>query len=134
MSGSDSLSCWACHAEIPDHYLALHGILKSRTARLGGPYVTADCPRCRRTLRCERTLKGRGFISPAGDFSAVDHLFGFFDSELKKRYWEERAWWLQNEQRRRAFFATEGDRRFGRPDAPSDVSEGKPHPSWSSAG
>jgi len=103
----ESLRCWACPARLSLAAIRRDGYLKSREERLGGPFVLAECPSCRRKLRLERNAAGRHLVSPADDFSALDGLLQFFDADLRKRYWEEKAWRAQHEDRRRVFFSEE---------------------------
>jgi hypothetical protein len=116
--GSDSgepLFCWACARPLAIEWLAREGFLKSRAEQDGGPFLLSSCPHCRRRLRCERNSAGRHFVSPADDFNALDHLLQYFDADLRRRYWEERAWRARHDEERRRFFEWES----GPPRGPS---------------
>lgn len=120
----ETLACWACARPLPLEALTRDGFLKSRSEGAGGPYLLAACPHCRRRLRCERNGSGRHFISPADDFGALDHLLQFFDADLRRRYWEEKAWRARHEEARRRFFDAE---KTSEPNSPPSSPPPLPH-------
>lgn len=119
--GDEPLACWACARPLSLEALRRDGFLKSRAEAAGGPYVLALCPHCRRRVRCERNARGRHFISPADDFNALDHLLQFFDADLRRRYWEEKAWRVRHEEARRRFFEEGGAAEASAPPPPDEL-------------
>jgi len=107
------LSCWFCGHRFTARHVLRDGILRSRVERSGGPYRLFVCPSCSRENVCERTLRGRWFASPNHRFSILDYLFTqVLDPAGAESLLAAISWFRENEERRRYFFETDGDRRY----------------------
>ncbi len=110
---SQRLSCWFCEHWFTSRHVLRDGILRSRTDQAGGPYRLFICPSCGKENVCERSLKGRWFASPNYRFTFLDYLFSqVLNRDSAETILAALTWFRENEDRRRYFFARDGDRRY----------------------
>ena len=105
------LRCWFCGDGFEPAEVERDGILRSRSAREGGPYCLYPCPSCGRASHCERSRAGRWFSSPSFQPNFLEYLLGAF-TEQPQDFLRAAAWYKENAERRRYFFERDGDRRY----------------------
>ena len=106
------ISCWFCQQPFTTSRIQRDGILRSRRDRLGGPYWIIICPHCTRENLCERTLRGRWFLSPNLRVSLLEYFFSQILDTRPEDFLTAAAWMKDHEDRRRYFFERDGDRRY----------------------
>ncbi len=111
---AEFLTCWSCGQEFAAATVVRDALIHGRDAREGGPYYIYNCPRCRKESKVERTASGRMFASPEKEIAIVDYLFSWIEPLTPEDFLRILLWHDAHRERRRAFFAREGDRRYDR--------------------
>ena len=109
------LRCWGCNHEFTSRLIERDSLIRGRDVADGGPYRLYRCPSCQRESKVEATSKGQLFASPEKQITPMEFLFSWAEPLAPEDFLKIVQWHELHGDRRRAFFARDGDRRYARP-------------------